>query len=154
MRAGGACLHYFDAHAPTGALDRIDGGLDIEAVEIGHLDPGDLLHLLQSDAADLVLIRLGRALGEIDGAFHQDGDGRRLGDEGEGSVGEDGDHHGDDQTFLVLAAGLRVEGLAELHDVDALRAERGADRGRGRRLARRNLQLYDCVYFLRHFSES
>jgi hypothetical protein len=50
---------------------------------------------------------------------------------------KDRDHHRDDQAFLILARRLRVERLAELHDVDALRTERGADRRRRRGLAGR-----------------
>ena len=42
------------------------------------------------------------------------------------AVGEDRDHHRDDQALLRLRAG--VEGLAELHDVHAVLAEGRADR--------------------------
>ena len=48
--------------------------------------------------------------------------------EGEGAVGVDRDHRRDDQALLVLRT--RVERLAELHDVDAVLAERGAHRRR------------------------
>ena len=47
---------------------------------------------------------------------------------------------------------LRVELLAELHDVDALLAERRSDRRTRIRLARRHLQLDVALYFLRHLS--
>ena len=43
---------------------------------------------------------------------------------------------------------LRVEGLAELHDVDAVLAERRADRRRRVRLPAGNLELDDRQYFL------
>src|SRR5207302_342019 len=49
------------------------------------------------------------------------------------------------------ALGRRVVGLAEVHDVDAVRTERRAHRGRGRRLSRRDLDPHDRgKSFLRH----
>ena len=54
------------------------------------------------------------------------------------AVGVDRDHHRDDH--VALRRGLGVELLAEAHDVDAVLAERGTDRRRGVRLARRELQ--------------
>ena len=59
---------------------------------------------------------------------------RRLGDEGERAVRVDRDDHRDDQV-ASSALGLRVELLAELHDVDAVLTERGADGRRRIRLA-------------------
>ena len=53
---------------------------------------------------------------------------RRLENEGEGFVGVDRDYDRNDHSILVL--GLRVKLLAEAHDVDALGAEGGTDRGR------------------------
>ena len=53
--------------------------------------------------------------------------------EGERPVLVDRDHHGQDEA--LLAAGLRVEALAELHDVDAVLAEGRTHRGRGIGLA-------------------
>ena len=50
--------------------------------------------------------------------------------------------------------GLRVERLAELHDVDAVLAERRADRRRRVRLPAGDLQLDECQNFFRHVSRS
>ena len=50
----------------------------------------------------------------------------------------------------VLLRGLRVERLAELHDVDAVLAERGADRRRRVRLPAGDLELDERQDFLRH----
>ena len=55
---------------------------------------------------------------------------------------EDRDLDRDDHPGLALRP--RVELLAELHDVDPLRAERGAHRRRRVRLACRDLQLDEC----------
>jgi len=58
----------------------------------------------------------------------------------EGAVGVHGDDHWDDEALHVL--GLRVEGFAELHDIDAALPEaRGPTGGRRIRRAGRNLQL-------------
>src|SRR5712691_7940347 len=59
------------AHAARGALHRIHSGFDGEAVEIRHLDLGDFFHMLERDLADAVLVGLGRALGDGDGALDQ-----------------------------------------------------------------------------------
>ena len=55
---------------------------------------------------------------------------------------------GDDPPVLLL--GLRVERLAELHDVDAVLTERGADRRRRVGLPAGDLELDECEDFLRH----
>ena len=67
-----------------------------------------------------------------------------------GPVGVDRDDDGDDQPFVLR--GLRVEVLAEVHDVQAVGTERGPDRRRGGRLPRGNLELHHCRNFLRHLS--
>ena len=75
--------------------------------------------------------------------------GRRLDDEREALVRERGDHHRQHQARLHLL-GLRVERLAELHDVQAALAERGTDGRRRIRLARRHLQLDEADDLLCH----
>ena len=53
------------------------------------------------------------------------------------------DRHDHRQDQAVLRCGLRVEALAELHDVDAVLAQRRTDRRRRVGLAGRDLQLHD-----------
>jgi len=65
-------------------------------------------------------------------------------------IREDRKHHGDDETFLILRRRFCVEGLAELHDVDALRTESRTDRRRRRGLPRGNLQLNLTSNFFCH----
>ncbi len=71
------------------------------------------------------------------GLEDQPGGRRGLGDEGEGAVLVDRDLHRHDLAALRLGRG--VVGLAELHDVDAVLAQRGADRRR--RVGRAGLDL-------------
>ena len=79
------------------------------------------------------------ALLDAGGLAQQEGGRRRLGHEGERAVLVHRDLGGDHLAALVL--GGRVVRLAELHDVDAVWPERGADgRGRGR-LPGRDLDL-------------
>ena len=66
---------------------------------------------------------------------------RRLEDERERAVLEDGDLDRDDGADLGLGRG--VVGLDEVHDGDAVRAERGADGRRRGGLAGRDLDLDD-----------
>src|SRR4029453_388646 len=107
-------------------------------------------HLRLRQPPDLVAVRLGRALLEPQRFLEEDGGRRRLRDEGEGAVLEDRDLHGRDATVLLRR--LRVERLAELHDVDAVLAQGGTDRRRRVGLPARDLQLDECQDFLRHQS--
>ncbi len=74
---------------------------------------------------------------------------RRAHFEGKRAVGIDRDGDGDRRALLQLL-GLRVERLAELHDVEAALAERGPDRRRRIGRPRRHLQLDIAGDFLRH----
>jgi hypothetical protein len=60
-------LDYIYAHAAGGAFYTANGGAEIEAVQIRHLDLGDLFHLLLGDLADLVLVRFRRSFGQVHG---------------------------------------------------------------------------------------
>src|SRR5262249_4873282 len=73
----------------------------------------------------------------------------RLHLEGERLVLVVGDHHRDRRALLDVLR-LRVERLAELHDVDAALTERGTDRRRRRRRGGRHLQFQIACDFLCH----
>src|SRR3712207_2220865 len=126
-------LFDVQAHVAGRALDGLDGRLQVGRVQVLELEPGDLLDLVAGDGADLLAVRLARALRDAGGLLQEVGGGRRLRLERERAVGEDRD---DDRHLEVGVhlRGLRVEGLAELHDVDAVLAERRPDGGRGGRL--------------------
>jgi len=94
-------------------------------------------------------MRLGRALLDLRRLLDQHRGRRRLHHEGEALVGVRGDDHRDRQSGLD-ALGLRVERLAELHDVQAALAQRRADRGGGIGLSGRHLQLDETDYLLGH----
>ena len=100
------------------------------------------------DRADLDAVRLARALVDPERLADQHGGGRRLGDERERAVLVDGDHDRDDGAGFALR--LRVERLAELHDVDPVLAQRRTDRRGGARLPGVRLQLDRCQNLLGH----
>ena len=53
----------------------------------------------------------------------------------------------------MMASSLAVfalKFLREVHDVDAVRTERGPDRRRGGRLPRGNLELHHCLFVFSH----
>ena len=90
-----------------------------------------------------------RAAFELGGLLDEVGHRRGAHLEGERLVAVDRDHDRDRRALLHLR-GLRVEVLAERHDVEAALTERGTDR-RGRiGRARRDLQFEESSYFLRH----
>src|SRR5690606_7463311 len=128
-----------DAHRAGRALDDLHRGLDVVRVEVGELRLRDLAHLVAGDRGDLGGVRGRRALGDAGGLLDELGGGRRLRDEREGTVLVDRDLHGDDVAALRL--GGRVVRLAELHDVDAVLTQRGADRRRGGRSTGVDLEL-------------
>src|SRR5262249_20513825 len=141
---------HVQPHRPRSAGHGLDGRFERVAVEIGHLQLGDLLDLLGGHGADLVLVRLRRSLRDVRGALQQHRRGRRFGDEAVGPIRIHGDDDRDDQAFILRRP--RVEVLAEVHDVHALRTERGPHRRRRRRLAGRNLELHHRLNFFRHRS--
>src|SRR3954462_7014873 len=115
-----------DAHGTRGTGDDLRGGVQVVGVEVGHLGGGDLADLRLGDLGDLGLVRLAGALPPARGLEDHPGGRRRLGDEGEGAVLVDRDLHRDHPATLRLGRG--VVRLAELHDVDAVLTQRGADR--------------------------
>src|SRR6185369_2852567 len=149
---GSAPLQAFDvdAHAAGSARDGADGGFEIGRGEIRRLRLGNFFQLLARNLADLLGVGHTDALFNADGLADQHRRGRRLHDEGEAAVRVHRDDHGNRQTLLQLL-GLRIELLAELHDVDALLTERRSDGRRRIRRARGHLQLHVALYFLRHF---
>jgi hypothetical protein len=102
------------------------------------------------ELADLGAVRLGRALLEPQRLLDQDGSRRRLRDEREAAVFVDRDLDRGDAAVLLRS--LRVERLAELHDVDAVLAERRTDRRRRVGLPAGDLQLDECQNLLGHQS--
>src|SRR5262245_21132805 len=54
--------HHFQAHRPSGALDGTHRRFQVGGVEIGELEGRDVADLLLGHLADLVLVRLPRAL--------------------------------------------------------------------------------------------
>src|SRR5579871_2061852 len=66
------------AHTSGGAFHAANGGLDVEAVEIGHLNLRDLFHLLLGNLPDFVLVRFARSFGEANRPLDQNGHWRRL----------------------------------------------------------------------------
>ena len=117
--------------------------------QVGHLRLRDLLGLRAGQLADLVGVRLRAALVDLRRLLDQHRRGRRLHHEGEALVGERRDHHRNRQAGFELLR-LRVERLAELHDVEAALAQRRPDRRARVRLARRHLQLDVTDDFLCH----
>src|SRR5436309_15234473 len=107
-------LGYFYSHGAGGARDDFFGGFDVEGVEILHLDLGDLADLGARDGADLDLLGVGRTKLQAEGLLDEIGGWRRLGDEREGAVLEDGDLDGDDRA--IQAGGALVVLLDELHE--------------------------------------
>src|SRR5919199_5533509 len=130
---------HLHAHRAGRARDDLRRLVDVVRVEVGELALGDLAQLRLADPRDLLAMRLARALVDPGGLLDEHGGRRRLRDEGERAVLVHRDHDRDDGAGLVL--GLRVERLAELHDVDAVLAEGRADRRRRRRLAADRLEL-------------
>src|SRR6202165_121558 len=128
-----------DTHRPGGAGDDLGGGVDVVGVEVFLLGLSDLADLVPGDLGDLGLVRLAGALRHAGRLEQQLGRGRRLQREGEAAVLVDGDLHGDDVAALRLRR--RVVRLAELHDVDAVLAERWTHRRGGVGLPGLDLQL-------------
>src|SRR3972149_5743663 len=138
----------FQPHAPGRSLDGLDRGGQVLDVQINHLEFCDLLDLGAGNRP--AILPLGRLASFLDpcGLQQENRRGGGLREEGERPVRVDGDDHRDDHPFL--GGRLRVEGLAELHDVDPVLSEGGTHRGGRIRLSRRDLELDLRDDFLRH----
>src|SRR6185369_6205566 len=140
-----------DAHRTGRTGQGPNGGVHARGVHVLELGLGDLFELSPRDLPDLVAVRRGGPLFQLHGLFDQHRRRRRLDDESEALVRVSRDHDGQRQAGLD-ALGLRVERLAELHDVQSALAQRRADRRRRIGLARWHLQLDKTDDFFRHGS--
>src|ERR1700723_2078191 len=140
---------HVDAHAAGAARDGANGRIQVGGGQIGHFHLGNVFELLARRLAHFGRIGRGAALGNAQRLRDEHRRRRRLHDEGKAAVAVYSDHYWGRQTFFQ-GLSLRIECLAELHDVHALLAERGTDRRTRVRLARRDLQLYVACDFLRH----
>src|SRR5688500_14377286 len=143
---------YLHAHAAGGPLDHLHRALDARCVQVVHLRLGDLFHRGAADLADLLFVRLARALLDPGLAADEIGGGRALRHECVRAVLEDRHDRGHDRAGE--RRGALVVFLDELPHVDAVRAERRADRRRGGGLARLDLDLDDRFDLLRHYFTS
>src|SRR6266849_4591037 len=139
-------LDDLEAHRPRRTFDHLHRRLGLVGVEVLPLGLDDGPDLLLGHAADLLAVRFRRSLLHAGGALEQVHSRRGLEHECEAAVLEDRDLGGDDVTRL--RGGALVVGLGELHDVDAVRPERGAHRRRRRRAPGLKLELQDRAYFL------
>src|SRR5210317_1480228 len=144
---------HFEAHAARRASNRSDGCVHIRGSQVGLFRFRNLLELRPVDDADLVLVRLAAALPDARRFPQQHCRGRRFADKCETAIRINGNNDRNRQPGL-LALGRRVESLAELHDVDALLAQRRPYRRTGVGLPRRNLKLDISLYFLCHLYRS
>ena len=139
------------AHASSGAFNDFHCGLDIVRGKVYHLLLGDFLDLRLSDGTCLRRKILTGAFILPDFLQDETTCWRGLRDEVEAAVLVDRDLDRNDGATLSLR--LRVERLAEVHDVDPVLTEGGADRRRRVGLAGRNLELDEGHYFFSHGTE-
>src|SRR3984957_3222968 len=142
---------HVDAHAARGAGNRPHAGLQVAGREVGRLQLRDVLELLARDLAHFCGVRRGAALRAAERLGDQYRRRRRLHDEGETAIAVHRDHDRSRQA-LLQRLGLRVERLAEFHDIHALLAQGRPDRRTRVRLACRDLQLDIAGDFLRHLT--
>ena len=109
--------------------------IEIQVFRSGSFSLGDLFHLLARHFRHLVAVRFRRTLHDSRGALQKLGSRRRLQNKRERAVAVDRDQHGNDHPVRLFRS-LGVELLAEIHDVHAVRPERGAHGRRRRRLRR------------------
>src|SRR5579883_8715 len=132
-----------NAHAARRTFDHALSALDVDDIEVFHLQFGDLTQLLARDRADLCFVWCGGALLDAGRFLQQVGNGRRLRHECERAIFVDRNFGGNNHAHLVRRASVVL--FAELHDVDALRAKRRTDGRRGIGFPGWNLQFDDSL---------
>src|SRR5206468_2039000 len=105
-----ALVDDLQTHGPCGTSNHHHGGLDGVAVEVRHLQLGNLAYLSLCYAADLVTVGLTRTLLDPGFLFEKHRGRRRLQNEAEGLVREDRDL---DRENRILALRPRIELFAE-----------------------------------------
>src|SRR5581483_12401180 len=140
---------HINAHAARTARNRADGGFEVSGREVGLLGLGHFFELLAGDLPHLRGVGSAAALLDADRLADQHRRRRRLHDEGEAAVRVHGDNHRNRQPLLQLLS-LRIELLAELHDVHTLLTQRRTNRRRRVGGARGQLELDVALYFLDH----
>src|SRR5690606_11748027 len=110
----------------------------------------DFFQLFASDLANLSLQRVRRTLVQLDCLLDQHGCRGRLDDKSEALVSKSCNHHRQRQTWLNTLS-LRIECLAELHDVQTTLTQRRTDWRGWVGLTSWHLQLDEADDFLRHF---
>src|SRR5579859_1377416 len=146
-------FHDFQTHVARRTHHGAHCRVQIGGVEIDKLNLRNLLNLLFGDLADFVAVRFGRALDDARRAKQQDGSRWRFQNKRERAVGVDRHEHRENHSVRFLGR-LGVERLAKIHDVQAVRTERRADRRRRSRFARGQLQFDRRLYFLSHVPAS
>jgi len=131
-KAAGAEVVGFDDLAADIKAGKMDFDIVIATPDamriVGQLGLGDIFSLGTGNFANLVGVRLGRAGLDTGCLLDQDGCRRGLHHESEGLVGERGDHNRNRQTRLNTLS-LRIECLAELHDVQTALTQGRTNRG-------------------------
>ena len=132
-----------------GAGDDLEAGFVVSRIKILSLRFHDVHDLFARDFADFRFVRLLRTSGDVGRFLQQNRSGRTFGDESERLVFKNRDYDREDVAGLFLGGGVKF--LAERHDVDAARSERGANGRRRVRLAGRDLQFDVSDYFFCHW---
>src|SRR6202789_648750 len=149
--AGMSHSFHVNAHAAGAARDGANGRIQVSGGQIGHFHLGNIFELLSRYPAPLGGVRSRAALGKAQRLGDEHRRRRRLHDEGKAAVAVYGDHYWGRQA-LFQGLSLRIECLAELHDVHALLTQRGPHRRTGVRLSCRDLQLDIAGNLLCHLS--
>src|SRR5580704_11277182 len=133
-------FHDFQTHVASRTHHGLHRRVQICGVEIDKLNLGDFLYLLLRNFSDFVAVRLSGALHNARRAQQKNRSRRRLQNESKRAVGVNGDQHRKNHSVRFLRR-FGVELLAKIHNVQAMRTERRANRRRRRSLASRKLQL-------------
>ena len=141
---------YYDSHGTGRPSDHLNRRIDIVRIEVFHLTLRNLCELSPRDCTDLLTVWLARSFRQTNSFLNQNGSRRRFRYKRERPIRVDRDL--DRSRNSLLIGGLRVELLAELHDVDAMRPQRRAY-GRGWiGLPTRDMKLDKSDCFFRHNS--
>src|SRR5688572_10239132 len=142
-------FNYRNTHRAGCTFNLLHRAVEVDRVQIFHLQLGDLLYLGARYLTDLLFVRYARAFRDLGGFAQEHCCWWGLQYERERPIGINSDFRGQHFALTIRRAGIVL--LTKGHDVDTMTSQRGAYRRRLVGFSSFQLETNDCLKLLCHF---